>query len=884
MVLSGPPGVGKSAVLAQVRRDAVNCTVLAATGVESESELAYASLHQLLRPLAQLNANLPLMQREALEAALGSGEGSAEPMRVGLGALGILADAAEQATVVCLLDDVQWFDSASRKALAFAIRRLNAERIAVVGAQRVSPDSSRFAHEIAVEEVSVLPLTESQETELLTGLAGTPVTHDIGRRIHASTAGFPLATVALTKLLTADQLKGLQPLPNPLPVGTELRSIFDMSLRGLPEPARQLLLVAAADDSGMAGAVLRAMKNTTTRKDMLGVLETADLISLEGGLIAFKHPLVRSVVYQSASPNERRTAHNSLAAAHAEMGAHERHVWHRALGAVPPDQAIARELAETARGSDARSAHAAAAAGYELAASLSNHRDMEAQMLVAAAKSAWQAGHLDHASSLAQRVRPLATDPMLVSELDFVQGGIHLGRGQTETAYELLLTAGQRVVSSDVDQAIRIWALASESVSYAGDRVAAARLADAVASLELSNLSPTQKLYLRMIVGIGHLFGDEQAMAVAQFRLALDETGSVSRVVDLSAAARVAMYLGDDQQSISLSVQAVETAKAQGTVAFIPMTGGRLSLIEVMTSQFTLALATADETIRLTRDTDQPQLGVQCLCWYALVMAYRGQTEECHRLVTEAREIMQGKSLGSVADALIWVEGALELSLGDAHAANQRLTQIDHPGIWIMATLDIIESAGHPTADQPNVVGQAAEYASATAQPWAMARVAHGRALMSEGSDAEADFAEALMHHDQSQRHFERARTHLAFGSWLRRNRRRRDAREQLQAAHAIFESLGASPWQERAQAGIRATGGTSRLRDTLVYDQLTPQEVQVARLITEGMTNRDAATHLFLSPRTVEYHLRNIYTKLGITSRTELARLDHEGRLASKS
>ncbi|MCO1659015.1 LuxR family transcriptional regulator [Pseudonocardia humida] len=890
LVLRGEAGAGKTALLDAVvdaevgtvvgtgADGADDLLVLRAHGVESESELPYAGLHQLLRPVLRELDGLAAPQADALRAAFGLRVGHAdERFLVSLAVLSLLGELSERRPVLCVVDDAHWLDRGSIDALAFVARRLEAERVALVLAVR-DPAARPFP----VTDLAALPvgpLEPGAVDRVLQRHGGGPVHPDVRLRLGTATGGNALALAELGRALTREQLSGEQPLPEPLPVTAGVEQAFLDRVRRLPEETRTALLVAAADDTGRLATVAAAAARRGVAPDALAPAEQAGVVAVDGGAVRFRHPLVRSAVHQGTTSTERRAAHLALAAVLREAGDADRAAWHRAAAAFGPDPEVAGALVEAAHRARARGAYTAAAAALTRAADLVPDRQCRAHLLTEAAYHSWRSGRGDAARRLLDQARPLTTDPFLRADIDRLHGVVELGAGVSIVAYRLLRRAAEEIAAHDPVRALEMLALAGEAGSMASDAQAEIELGELAAGLDVGE-DPRPRFFVDLLVGLAHHFAGDPAAAAAPLTRALALAHDLAEPGVLLAAGRAAMYLGDDAAAHRFSAATVHRARESGEVGAVPIAGQRLALSELFAGRWAAGEATATEALRLAHDTGQEELMPLAHDWIALHAALRGHDEACRANVERARAIAASRPMGLIEDSALWALGLLDLGRGEPAAALTHLRPIRHPVVRGFSALDRIEAAhqGGDLAAARAWLAEAEQSAAATGQPWALARAAHARGLLADGADADAAFTEALGHHERADRPFERARTELAFGVALRRARRRADARRHLRPAFDAFEQLGAVPWAERAQAELRACGQTVRRRDAASTDRLTPQELQVARFVAEGLTNADVAARLFLSRRTVDFHLRNVFTKLGISSRTELVRFVVDG------
>src|SRR5918999_3597216 len=814
LVLRGQPGAGKSALLQDAVEQASDLQVLEARGIESEAELAFAGLHQLLRPILGQVDGLPGPQATALRAAFGLEQGRVEDrFLVALAVLSLLAEAAERRPVLCVVDDAHWLDEASANALVFVARRLEAEGVVVLFAAR-DGDPRRFGA-VGLPELEIGGLDGVAVAALLAERAAVPVAPQVRDRLLERTGGNPLALVELPSVLTSDHLSGAQPLPLRLPLTDGVEHAFLERVRRLPDDAQALLLIAAAEDTGRQAMVTAAAATLGARVAALDAAEAAGLVRVRAEAIAFRHPLVRSAVYQGATSSQRRRAHRALAGAAHREGDADRRAWHLAAAAVEPDERVVRELDAVAERALGRGGFEAASSALERAATLTADPRSRGRRLVAAAEHAWAAGQLGRTAGLLEAVRPLATEPLLRADVGRLRGWFELSVGSVAAAQPILVQAALDAAPVDPGRARRILAGAAEAAWLEADRNAGADLSRAAARLGSAD-SAHDRYFTDLTAGFLAYLEDDTAVAVRRLTDAIGLAGRLDDPDLLSLAAHHAFYVGDDTAAYQLNVRVAASARAGGKAAELLFTLPRLAQAEV-------------------------------------------------------REVIG------------WARAVQKAATARPASAGTLLGELRHPVVVTMASLDGGEAAVHAgwRNNAPGWLRGIKAFATHTAAPWAQARVAHAHGLLSEGHVAEDRFQEALDHHWRARRPFERARTELAYGALLRRARRRVDARAHLEAALDTFERLGAVPWAERARLELRASGPAARRRDPSTLLQLTPQELQVARFVATGLPNREVAAQLFLSPRTVEFHLRNVFAKLGISSRSQLAQfhLDRSGR-----
>jgi DNA-binding CsgD family transcriptional regulator len=879
--------VGKSALLEDTRVRASDMQVLSGAGIESEAELPFAALHQLVRPILGSVETLPRPQARALRAALGLEAGGGDDrFFVSLALLSLLAEAAERAPLLCLIDDAHWLDDASADALVFVARRLAAEGIVLLFATREG--EARQFDAPALPELRLGVLDAEAARALLAGVALPPEARE---RLVEAAGGNPLALLELPRALSEAQLTGSEPLLAPLPVSARVERAFLGRVRGLPEQTQTLLLVAAAEDSGELSTVLRAAAQLGVGSDALDAAERAGLVHVRGGRFELQHPLVRSAVYQAAPLSQRQAAHRALASVLKGETESDRRAWHLAAASVEPDHAVVDELEQAAERARQRSAFAAASLAFERAAALTDGEQQRVRRLIAAGENAWFGGRPERARSLLERARPLASKPLERADIDRYLGLIELTAGAPGDACQILLRAATEVAPLDGERALQLLNFANVAAVFAGDGDASVAIADLARGLDVEE-TPFTRMLVEFLVGAGaHFEGDfERSATTLKSALALEEElaqdPAVQQPLALLYAGQAAIFLCDDQAVYRIHHATAARARATGAVSLLAQILPRLAVAELWAGRYPSASATAQEGLALAREIGQHDLVAYELVVLALIAACRGNEEECRSLAAEARELATAHRFTLIAEFARWALALLELGLGQAEDALRRAREISTTGADYWAALDRIEAAVRAGARE------IARDWLAAFEPWAQsapglpgrsAVVSHCQALLSEDEhEAEGLFQAALDAHAEATRPFERARTELAFGEFLRRARRRLDAREYLGAALDGFETLGAELWAERARVELRASGQTARRRIPSTRDQLTAQELQIAQFVAQGLSNREVGAQLFLSPRTIAFHLRNVFRKLGISSRAQLAGLDLDAQDAT--
>jgi DNA-binding CsgD family transcriptional regulator len=880
LVIRGEPGVGKSALLRHAIERASGMRVLRAGGIEAETELAFAALHQLVRPVLDRVGRLPDPQAAALAGALGLSRASVEDrFLIGVAVLGLLAEAAEEMPLVCVVDDAQWLDRPSADALTFAARRLEAESVVLLFAAR-DGELRRF-DAAGLAELRLGMLGVEAAGALLAERVASTLSPEVRDLLVESAGGNPLALIELSGLLNAEQLAGRAPLPDPLPESAEIERVYLERARRLPPAAQRLLLLVAADDTGSLATVSRAAASVGIEPEALEAAEVAGLVRAFDGGIEFRHPLVRSTLYRDATFVQRQAAHLALADVFDGEQDVDRRAWHRAAASLGEDDAVAAELEQTARRARRRSGFAAAARALERAAELSAGDEAHGRRLVAAAHDAWLAGRPEQAGALLDRARGLVSDVAVRAEEMHLRGTIELRCGVPAEAATILAAGAAEIAAEAPAKAIEMLVEAAQAASYAGDAaqiIEFGRRASAFAGAD----DHYQRFTVDAIVGIGSLLAGDTARGVPLLRNALSLAERFQDPRRLVHAGACAGYLGEEATEHELYGRAVARARESGAVGTLPYVLEYLARSEAVDGRYAAAAAHATEGLRLARETGQQNSVCHLLASLALISALQGREDECRSHAAQALELATARGLGYQSALAEWALARLDLGLGRPAEALARLAELaaagpgsSHPFVKLVSAPELVEAAvraGQSAAAQGALL-EFERFARDAAPPWALALVARCRGLLSAGDAAERHFLEALRRHGESARPFDRGRTELVFGEYLRRDGRRKQARAHLRSALDAFERLGAGAWAERARAELRASGETARRRSPTAIDQLTPQELQITRLVAEGATNKEVAARLFLSPRTIDYHLRKVFTKLGISSRAELIR-----------
>jgi DNA-binding CsgD family transcriptional regulator len=885
LIIRGEPGVGKSALLGHAVEQASPMRVLRAGGIEAEAELAFAALHQLLRPVLDRVGHLAEPQAAALAGAVGLSSDSVDDrFLIGVAVLNLLAEAAEEEPLLCVIDDAQWLDGPSADALTFAARRLEAEGVVMLFAAR-DGEARRFEGG-GLAEVRLEGVTAAAAEAVLAEHVSSTLSHEVRDRLVESAAGIPLVLIEVAGLLSADQLAGGAALPDPLPRSAEIERIYLERARRLPAPTQRLLLLVAADDTGSLATIFKAAATLGIEPDALDAAELASLVRAVEGRVDVRHPLVRSTLYGDATFAERQAVHLALADVFDGAQDADRRAWHRAAASLGEDDEVADELEQAARRARRRSGFAAAGRALERAAELSGDDEARGRRLVAAAQDAWLAGGPEQALALLDRARGLVSDPSVRADALHLRGTVELRCGEVAEAATMLAAGAAEIATAVPAKAIEMLAEAAQAASYAGDAAQVVEFGRRASELAGED-DRDQRFTVDVIVGVGSLLAGDTARGVPLLREALELAERFHDPRRLVHAGACAGYLGDEATEHELYGRAVSRARETGAVATLPYVLEFLARSEAVDGRYASAAAHAAEGLQFARETEQRNSVCHLLATQALIAAIQGREKNCRSCAAEALELATARGLGYQMALAEWAIARLDLGLGQAAEALTRLERLaaagpgsSHPFVKVVSAPDLVEAAVR--TNQPGTAQAALlefeRFARETAPAWALAMVARCRGLLSAGEVAERHFLEALRRHGESARPFDRARTELAFGEYLRRDGRRTSARSHLRSALDAFERLGAAAWAERGRTELRASGETARKRSASAIDQLTPQELQITRLVSQGATNKEVAARLFLSPRTIDYHLRKVFTKLGISSRSELIRAHVEG------
>jgi DNA-binding CsgD family transcriptional regulator len=880
LVVRGETGVGKSALLAHIRERASGCRVARVAGVESEMELPFAGLHQLCAPLLDRVERLPGPQRDALLTAFGISAGPPpDRFLVGVAVLGLLADVAEQRPLVCLIDDAHWLDQASLQALGFVARRLLAESVAMVFSVRGSSGDGDLRD---LPDMTLGGLAGGPARALLDQAIRGRLDEGVRERMVAETRGNPLALLELPRGLSPAELAGGFGLPGAPGLTSRIEESFVRRLEALPPDARLLVLVAAAEPVGDATLLRRATDRLGIGPGAAEAAEAAGLVEV-AGLVRFRHPLVRSAVYRAASAEERRRAHGALADVTDPQADPDRRAWHRAQATAGPDEDVAAELERSASRAQGRGGVAAAAAFLERATHLTRDPARRAARALAAAQAKLHAAAPETALELlaAAEIGPL--DDLQRARLERLRAGIAFARTRGSEAPPLLLDAARRLAPLDAGLARETYLEAMGATIFAGRLGGPDGVREAAAAARDAPPGPDPPRPLDLLLdGITTRYADGHASGAPSLRRALDtflrDDGRPEDGVRWLwlmcpvAPEPVALELWDDETWHELASRAVRLARDAGALAVLPIALSYRAGMHVHAGEFDAAAALIGEAEAITAATGGAPLRYTSM----LLAAWRGAEDEAAAIIAADMADATARGEGRAVGLAHYATAVLHNGLGRydaALAAARRACEHDDLGFIGWSLAELVE-AGARGDGRDAAAGALAELEARTAASgtdWALGMAARSRALMSEGPAAEAAHREAIERLSDCRVVVHLARAHLVYGEWLRREGRRTDARAALGVAHRMLSDIGAEAFAERARRELVATGAAVRRRDAGARAELTAQELQIARLADEGRTNRQIGAELFLSARTVEWHLRHIFAKLGVASRREL-------------
>jgi DNA-binding CsgD family transcriptional regulator len=875
LVVRGEAGVGKTALLDYLAQQADGCRVARAAGVGSEMELAYAGLHQLCSHFLDSLGTLPEPQRDALITAFGLSAGEPpDRFMVALAVLSLLSEAAEERPLVCIVDDAQWLDRVSAQTLAFVGRRLLAEPIVMVFAIRGTRDDREF---VGLPELALSGLNHRDARMLLDSVLPGPVDEQVRDRLVIETRGNPLALLELPRGLTPTELAFGFSVGERMPLASRIEEGFLRRLEQVPPGTRRFLLAAAAEPSADDALLRRAADRLGIGPEAAAAAEATGLIELTP-LIRFRHPLVRSAAYRSASSRDRQEVHRALAEVTDPETDPDRRAWHRARAAVEPDGTVADELERSADRAQARGGLAAAAAFLEEATRLSLDPEQRAARALAAAHARHDAGASDAALSLLASAQAGPFDELRQARIDLLHAQIVFAGTQGDEAPPLLLEAGRRLEPLDLRLARETYLEAFTAAVMVG------RLSRGAGLLEVAKVvraapgppSPPRPPDL-LLDGLALLVTEGRAAAAPLLKEAVsafrgDDLSPRERLRWLWLVGRVAQDLWDDESWEVLCTEHVRLARRTGALAVLPTVLRSRIFQHGMWGEL-------DQGAVLTREVEavSAATGIQLAAYGTVALsALRGREADARKLLDATLEDVLSRGEGMGVSISHYAAALLYNGLGQhtkALAEAELASEYEDLGVISWALTELIEAAAR--CERPDkgaaALNRLSEIVHAGGTDWALGIEARSRALMTHADSAESFYREAIQRLRRTRVRVELARAHLVYGEWLRRERRPMDARDQLRTAHQMFEEMGVEAFAERARRELLATGGTARTRVIETRDELTPQEAQIARMASDGLSNPEIGAELFISARTVKYHLRKVFTKLGITSRHEL-------------
>jgi DNA-binding CsgD family transcriptional regulator len=876
LVVRGEAGVGKTALLDYVAEQADGFRCARAVGIESEMELAYAGLHQLCAPLLEGLRDLPAPQRDALSTAFGISAGEPpDRFLVGLAVLSLVSEAAEQKPLLWIVDDAQWLDRVSAQTLAFVARRLLAERMVLAFGVREPSDEQALS---GLPEIVVSGLGDTDARALLDSVISGPVEQRIRDRIVAETRGNPLALLELPHGLSPAELAFGFGLTDTMPLAGRIEEGFLRRLEPLSVETRRVLLTAAADPGGDDALLWRAVARLGIGHEAAAAAEATGLIEL-GARVRFRHPLVRSAAYRSASVLDRQDVHRALAEVTDPDIDPDRRAWHRAHAAIGPDDGVAAELERSADRAQARGGMAAAAAFLEEAVRLTVDPVRRTERALAAAQAKYDAGSPEAALALIATAEAGPFDELRHARVDLLRAQIAFATRRGSDAPPLLLRAGRQLEPLDSGLARDTYLEAFTAAVIVGRL---SRGADVVEVAEAALAAPAGSAPPRapdlLLDGLARLFTDGRATATPILKQAIsafrtDESLSTRELLRwLWLAGRVAQDLWDDESWEVLCTQHVRLARQTGALAVLP--------IALRSRIFQHGLwGEVDEGAGLTGEAEavSAAIGTQLAAYGTVALAaLQGREGETAELAEATLDDVESRGEGMGVGISHFTTALLYNGLGryaEARVEAEHACEHEDLGVISWALTELIEAAAR--CGRHELATDALERLSLTAQAgatdWALGVQARSRALVSEDGNADALYREAIDRLGHTRVRVELARSHLVYGEWLRRERRRVEAREQLRTAYEMLSEMGVEAFAERARRELAATGETARKRSDETRDELTAQEAQIARLARDGLSNPEIGAELFISPRTVKYHLRKVFTKLEITSRHDL-------------
>ncbi|MGW0705531.1 helix-turn-helix transcriptional regulator [Streptomyces sp. NPDC002643] len=888
LVLRGEAGIGKTELLRHLLDRATGCRTIRAAGVQSEMELSYAGLHQLCAPLLTGLDHLPEPQRDALGTAFGLRAGAApDRFLVGLATLSLLADSGGDQPLVCLVDDAQWLDEASALTLEFVARRLLAESVVLAFAVREPSDGRALS---GLPELPVPGLTERDSRTLLDSVVTGPLDERVRDRIVAESRGNPLALLELPRGLNAAESAGGYERPDARPLSSQIEQGFLRRVRSLPGETQRLLVTAAAEPLGDVTLLRRAAERLGVDVDAaLWHPDAAELITV-GTRVRFRHPLVRSAAYRAASPSERREVHRALADVTDAGTDPDRRAWHLADAASGPDETVAAELERCAGRAQARGGIAATAAFLQRATALTQDPAPRARRAMAAARAKLQAGAFEAATTLLATAEAGPLDEPERAGIDVLHAEIAFAQNRGNDAPPLLLAAARRFGRLDASLASEMYLGAVAAAIFAGHLARGTGLREVGEAARQAPRAATPRVPDILLDAMAVRLTDGYTASADRMERALEtlcdeEIPVQERVRWLWLGSLIASDRWDDERWHTVADRHVELTREAGVLSALPDALDSRAHVHLIAGELAAAAVLYEEVETVcaaTGNSNPARVGPLGLA------VWRGRESEARTLMDTILAEAVPRGQGASVTVVRWYEAVLCNGLGQyarALAAAREVAadrqQLSSPQWGLVEMIEAAVRSGAP-GEAADALDRLSEMTRASGTDWALGLEARSRALLSEGDTAERHYREAVERLERTRVRMDLARAHLLYGEWLRRENRRVDARAQLDAAHEMFSRFGAGAFAERARGELQATGAKVRSHTVAAPTALTPQEAQIARLAGEGLTNPEIGAQLFISRHTVEWHLRKVFSKLGISSRKEIRTLRLEGEATS--
>ncbi|MGW6906771.1 ATP-binding protein [Streptomyces sp. NPDC054940] len=882
LVVHGEPGIGKTALLDRTVASVSGLRVLHADGHEYENELAFAGLHQLCAPLLDHMNRLSAPQRDALSVAFGLCSG-AKPDRfhVALAVLGMLSDVAEHEPLVCVVEDAQWLDQESARALAFVARRVESEAVALLFSLRELDHRQEL---VGLPTLHLEGLSENHARTLLTAQVHAPIDERVRERVLWEARGNPLALLELPRGAMPDRWPDTSTVAESHPVARKIETSFREQVADLPEATQLLLLVAAAEPLGDALLLRRAA-------DCLGISKDAALPAQSAGLldidvrVRFRHPLVRSAIYGAASADDRRRAHAALAEATSPTEEPDRRAWHRGQAAQGPDEQAAAELEASADRAMARGGTSMAAAFFRLAATLTSDPSLRVSRTLSAAQAMRDAGAPDEALDLLSAVDTSLLQPLQRAHAEWLRAQMAYDTKRNDTAVTMLMQAASRMAPYDTETAREAFLEAFTAAVFVGRFGQPQRLTDIAEAVTAAAPAPQPTRPLDLLLnGLITQATQRYPAAVPLLRGAVDaytaaQDDHTASIGTLGMVCSAAQDVWDDKALRTLAERQVRVARADGAVAALPVALSYRALAYIHTGQLTEAAALVDEVHTITE-----AMGAPAMLYVDITLAaWRGERSRTRALAKEVLDETSERGEGRMLTAAEYATAVLFNGLGRYDAALKACRQacdLDELSFRPWVQPEFVEAAARTSLPDlaKHAVERLEECDRACGTPWARGMWLRSLALVARDDEAEPLYREAIDMLGMTESTVHHARAQLVYGEWLRRQGRRSDARSHLGAAYDTLAAMGAAAFATRASRELEATGARLHRREAEACEQLTAQELRIARLVAEGSTSKEVGTQLFLSPRTVDAHLRNIFAKLGISSRRQLRDVNLSG------